>query len=216
MPKVVAFIPIKLNNQRLPGKNTMQLGDKALCQYIFETVLKVDNIDETYVFCSDEEICKYIPQGINYLKRTKDLDSDTTKSTDIISAFINCIEADVYALMHVTQPFLKKESIENTIDKVLHGGHDSAFVAHEIKEFAWYNGMPLNYNMSNVVRTQELEPVYTEGELYVFQRNVFLNKSRRIGDSPYIYPITQKENICIDTLDDFRMAEIALKMEDLN
>ena len=36
--KVVSFIPIKLNNQRLPGKNTMELAGRPTCDYIFETI----------------------------------------------------------------------------------------------------------------------------------------------------------------------------------
>ena len=35
--KVASFIPIKLNNQRLPGKNTLPLGKKPMCEYIFMT-----------------------------------------------------------------------------------------------------------------------------------------------------------------------------------
>lgn len=44
--KVVSFIPIKLNNQRLPGKNTMELAGRPTCDYIFETISQVDTIDE--------------------------------------------------------------------------------------------------------------------------------------------------------------------------
>ena len=47
--KVVSFIPIKLNNQRLPGKNLMDLNGKPMCDYIFQTVKQVRNIDEKYV-----------------------------------------------------------------------------------------------------------------------------------------------------------------------
>ena len=82
MKKVVAIIPIKLHNQRLPGKNIKPLGDKVLCQYLFETVKSVINIEETYVFCSDEAITQYIPTGIKFLKRPSELDEDMVKSTD--------------------------------------------------------------------------------------------------------------------------------------
>ena len=58
--KVVLFIPIKLNNQRLPGKNLMDLNGKPMCDYIFQTVKQVSNIDEKYVYCSDEKIQNYI------------------------------------------------------------------------------------------------------------------------------------------------------------
>ena len=54
--KVVSFIPIKLNNQRLPGKNTMMLNGRPMCDYLFETISEVDTIDEKYIYCSDEAI----------------------------------------------------------------------------------------------------------------------------------------------------------------
>ena len=56
MEKVVSFIPIKLNNQRLPGKNLMDLAGRPLCDYIFHTISQVDTIAEKYVYCSDERI----------------------------------------------------------------------------------------------------------------------------------------------------------------
>ena len=212
MDKVVGMIPIKLRNQRLPGKNIKQLGNKALCEYLFETVRNVSNLDKVYVFCSDESICKYIPKGVNFLQRPAELDADTIKSRDILNAFINTIKADVYALMHVTQPFLRAESIQTVISKVVEDDYDSAFTAHEIREFTWFKGKTLNYSLTDVVRTQELEPVYTEGELFVFKREVFTKMGRRIGDKPYIYPISWKENVCIDDINDFQLAEAVVAL----
>lgn len=216
MKKVVAMIPIKLNNQRLPGKNIKRLGDKRLCQYLFETVRKVENIDEVYVFCSDLSIKQYMPNEIKFLKRSNELDADTIRSKDIIQKFIEVIDADIYALMHVTQPFIKVETIRNAIDKVKKEGYDSAFAARPIKEFAWYNGKPINYKLTDVVRTQELEPVYIEGELFVFEKNVFVESGCRIGDKPWIQPISWKESVCIDEMEDFEMAEAIINLEKNN
>lgn len=212
MKKVVGLIPIKLRNQRLPGKNTKKLGDKVLCEYLLDTVRNVQNIDEVYVYCSNEEICQYIPPEIKFLKRSKELDSDSTKSKDIIGSFIDEIDADIYALMHVTQPFISEDSICKSVDKVINGDYDSAFTAHEIREFTWYNGKPLNYCFDNVVRTQELEPVYTEGELFVFEKHVFTDLGRRIGNNPYIHPISWRENVCIDDINDFQLAEAVVSL----
>ena len=47
--KVASFIPIKLNNQRLPGKNTLPLGRKITCEYIFDTINQIDLIDEKFI-----------------------------------------------------------------------------------------------------------------------------------------------------------------------
>ena len=39
--RIVAIMPIKLKNERCPGKNTRQLGDKPLLQY------ELDSLKET-------------------------------------------------------------------------------------------------------------------------------------------------------------------------
>lgn len=216
MKKTVAVIPIKLCNTRLPGKNIKILGDKALCKYLFDTVQCVDVIDEIYVYCSDESLKDYMPEGIRFLKRSKELDSDSIKSKDILESFINEVDADIYALLHVTQPFITAETIKSSILKVREEDYDSAFAAFPIREFAWYDGSPINYCLTDVIRTQELKPVYVEGELYVFEKNVFTEKGRRIGDKPWIQEIEWKENICIDDIHDFEMAEAVIALERKN
>ena len=54
--KIVSFIPVKLNNQRLPGKNMVLLKGCPTCNYIFKTISKVDINNEKYLHSSDEAI----------------------------------------------------------------------------------------------------------------------------------------------------------------
>ena len=74
--KVVAFVPIKLNSQRLANKNILPLGDQSLCWYVFNNLLRIDKIDEVYVFCSDEKVMNYLPKGVKFLKRDSYLDGE--------------------------------------------------------------------------------------------------------------------------------------------
>ena len=74
MPKIVAVMPIKMNNERLPGKNTKILGKKHLLQYQLEVLLQIRELGSINVYCSNEEICKYLPNGINFIKRPSYLD----------------------------------------------------------------------------------------------------------------------------------------------
>ena len=136
--KIVSFIPIKLNNQRLPGKNLLPLDGKPMCSYIFDVVNQIDEIDEKYVYCSDESIKKYIPEGISILKRDSYLDGFQIKGLEIIEVFLKDIKADVYVLTHVTQPFTRPDSIREALEKVVSGEYDSAFSALEIKDYCWY------------------------------------------------------------------------------
>ena len=73
--KTIAFVPIKMNNERLPGKNIKKFSNgRPLISYILETLKLVEGLDEIYVYCSDPEIKKYLPDGVRYLKRDTYLD----------------------------------------------------------------------------------------------------------------------------------------------
>ncbi len=206
--KVALFIPIKLNNQRLPGKNTMELEGRPVCDYLFQTVAGIDEIHEKYVYCSDEAIKAYMPDSLTFLKRDKALDDYLVKGLDIIEAFVNDVDADIYVLTHVTQPFTKADSIRNALSKVVSGEYDSAFSAVALQDYMWYQGKPFNYDLTDIVRTQELEPVYMEtGAFFIFRREVFTKLHRRIGENPYIYEIDQFEAVDIDTREDFEFAK---------
>lgn len=206
--KVVLFIPIKLNNQRLPGKNLMDLCGRPMCDYIFETVSRVSNVDEKYVYCSDETILPYIPKGIKLKKRDVCLDGYKVKGLQIIDRFIQDVDADIYILTHVTQPFTKPESLEKAVDMVVSGAYDSAFSAVEIKDYCWYKGKPLNYDMKDIATTQNLEPIYMEtGAFFIFTKEMYKRLHQRIGEKPYMHIVDSFEAVDVDTLDDFHMAE---------
>lgn len=207
--KIVSFIPIKLNNQRLPGKNLKDLNGRPLCDYIFETIKQVEEIDETYVYCSDEKICEYIPEGLTFLKRDSALDGPEVKGLEIIDRFVRDVDADIYVLTHVTQPFTKSESIEKGLKAVISGEYDSAFSCLKIQDYCWYQGTPFNYDMKDIVTTQNLEPIYMEtGAFFIFTKDVFTKLHQRIGEKPYMCVIDQLEAVDIDEAEDFEFAQV--------
>ena len=206
--RVVAFVPIKLNNQRLPGKNTKYLNGRPLCQYMFETLSNVRRLDERYAYCSDEAIAPYIPEGIELLKRDPYLDGFQVKGLEIIARFVQDVDADVYVLAHVTQPFTKPSSIERGLEKVLSGEYDSAFSAVKFQDYFWQDGKPINYDPKDIVRTQDLDPIFMEvGSFFIFRKEVFTKLGQRIGEKPYICEVDQFEAVDIDTAEDFEFAE---------
>jgi CMP-N-acetylneuraminic acid synthetase len=135
--KVVALVPIKLNSERLPNKNIKKFhnGRPLNIYYILNTLIKIKTIDEVYVYCSDEEIKKYIPIGIKYLKRNKKLDTSETKINEVLSAFAEDVEADVYVMTHATSPFIKAESIEKGLSSVIDDDYDSALAVKKTRVF---------------------------------------------------------------------------------
>lgn len=206
--KVVAYVPIKLNNERIPGKNIKRFDDGTpLCTFMFNTISNVKGIDEVYCFCSNEEIKNYLPEKMNFLKRSAELDTSSTQCHDIIRAFLELVEADVVVLAHVTCPFVKKESIEKCIEMVVSGDYDSAFTVASVREFLWENNKPLNFNPEFAVRTQELPQIYKESiGCYVFTKEVFMNGNRKVGYKPYLCEVDAYEAIDIDYPEDFQIA----------
>ena len=90
--KVVAFVPIRLNSKRVVGKNLKMLGGKPLMCYILDTLANIKKIDEVYVYCSQESIKEYLPEGVKFLKRPEYLDRDETLGKEIYEEFTKTIE----------------------------------------------------------------------------------------------------------------------------
>lgn len=206
--KTVAFVPIRLNSKRVEGKNLRMLAGKPLLQYILGTLTEVENIDEVYCFCSAPEVQQYLPQGVRWLQREAELDSDSTLGKDIYESFVSKKDADVYVLAHATSPFIKAHTIATAVGKVQSGEYDSAFSAERIQTFAWYGGRPLNYDLKHVPRTQDIEPVFVEtSAFFVFGREVWTDLGQRIGEHPYVAEVDRIEGVDIDWPEDFDFAE---------
>lgn len=206
--KTVAFVPIRLNSRRVEGKNMRLLGGRPLMTYILDTLRDCERIDETYVYCSDPDIARHLPDGVKFLRRDPALDSDSTLGEEIYDAFTREVDADIYVLAHATSPFIRRATVDDAVARVGSGEYDSAFSAERIQTFAWYEGRTLNYSPERVPRTQDLEPVFVEtSAFFVFRREVWRDMRRRIGLRPYMAVTDRIESMDIDYPDDFRLAE---------
>jgi CMP-N-acetylneuraminic acid synthetase len=212
--RVVAFVPIRLNSKRVIGKNLKLLGGKPLLKHVLETLVKISSIDNIYVYCSSEEIKQYLPEKVKFLKRDTRLDQDETLGSEIYDSFIQEIDSTIYVLVHTTSPFIKAETIEESISQVLYNGFDSAFSAEKIQTFCWYKGVPLNYKLDNIPRTQTIEPIYIEtSAFYIFKKELWQKYKRRIGFKPYISILNKIEGVDIDTNQDFEFASLIFDLK---
>ncbi|MCM1089541.1 MAG: acylneuraminate cytidylyltransferase family protein [Muribaculum sp.] len=214
--KVVAFITIKMNSVRLPHKNILPLGAHPLSWHICNTLLRCETIDEIYIYCSDEEIMKYVPQDdrLIFLRREKWLDGDNIRAQDTYTAFTNDVDADIYVAALTTAPFITKNSLDTAVSMVKNEGYDSAFAAKKLQTFAWYKGEPLNYDPALIPRTQDIEPIIVETSgFFVFKKEIWKQHKRRIGFNPYIKYIDDIEAVDIDTEEDFKFAEKLISLK---
>ena len=177
--KVAAVVPMKLNNRRLPQKNTRPFTNgRPLCWYILSTLLEVEAIEKVYVYCSNPSIQEYLPQGVEYLRRGEDLDQDSTKMNEVLARFAGEVPADVYVMTHTTAPFVRKESIEKGLEAVLSGAYDSAFAVKELRD-----------------------------GFYIYRQQVITQLGRRIGEKPKLVTVSEVESVDIDEAEDFLIAD---------
>ena len=212
--KIVAIMPIKLKNERCPGKNIRLLGKKPLLQYELDSLKETNLCDSINVFCSDEAVVPYLPEKVKFIKRSARLDLPTSNFTQIFENFMEIMEADIYVYAHATAPFVTVETMKQCIEAVKSGGYDSAFCARKLQDFLWKKGEPLNFNGDDLPRTQDLEPIYQETSgIYVFKKEVFEKYRRRIGKKPFIKEVSFKEAVDIDTGDDFDLAQSLVDLD---
>lgn len=211
--KTVAIIPIKLDSKRIPGKNTKKFFDGTpLMSFIQRTCLQAKNIDEVYIYCSDDAVKPYVLDGVKYLKRPKYLDGDSINANDFIKEFMKTVDADIYVNAHTTSPFAKTSTIEELVDKVSSGKYDSAFCAESFRTFMWKDEKPLNFDPDHFPRTQDLPSIYGETSIaYVFTKESFLKHNRRLGMNPYIKEVGKIEAMDIDYPEDFEIANAVYK-----
>ena len=211
--KIVAIMPVKLNNERLPGKNTKMLGDKPLIQYSLESLEQVEELDEIYVFCSDPSIKAYLTPKVKFLQRPARLDEPTSNFTQIFETFMKQIDADIYLYAHATAPYVTADTIRKVIQNVAEGGYDSSFTAEKIQDFLWMDNKPLNFDAANVPRSQDIPPIYRETSgVYAYTKEVFEKYRRRIGVHVYPVEVDKKESIDINYPEDFKLAELYLNV----
>lgn len=213
--KIAAMIPIKTNNERLKGKNTKEFFDGTpLIHFIQKALLMSSHIDDIYVFCSDERIKKYLLPNVVFLKRSKELDRDSATPQMIMDEFIDKIDADIYCISHATAPFTNPKKIDLCIEKVNNGEYSSAFIGCNLYSLLWKDGQPLNFNNSNIPRTQDLEKIYKEvSSCYIFKKDLYKKFKCRTYINPYICEASKIEAIDIDTMEDFIIANAVYKYQ---
>jgi CMP-N-acetylneuraminic acid synthetase len=213
--KIHAIIPLKHNSQRVPGKNFRLFCGKPLFFWIIKTLYNCDIIRSITIITDsiivNDSILTYYPK-INIIQRPVELCGDDISVNLLIDDCLQKIDGDFFLQTHVTNPCLKPSTIINAIHMYfnLFNQYDSCFSVNKFySRFYDENFIPINHDITKLVQTQDLPPVYEDNScFYIFSRNTFSKYSRRIGIKPLLFPVPRLESLDIDTEDDFNLAEL--------
>ena len=221
--KIVALLPMKGNSERVPNKNLKDFCGKPLYHRVMNTLLSSNYIDKVAVN-TDSDVIKndlkeHFGDNVVVVNRPIEIIGDFVSMNKIIKCDINSIEADFYLQTHSTNPLLKKKSLDKAIEKMISlmesKEFDSIFSVTKLQTRLYKaNGEPFNHDPSELLRTQDLEPLYEENSnFYIFTKESFFNSGeKRIGLKPFMFEIDKIEAVDIDEPQDFIIAESLYKL----
>jgi CMP-N-acetylneuraminic acid synthetase len=131
---------------------------------------------------------------------------------DIIAYDLSKIEDNHFLQTHSTNPLLTRETLERAIKEYFNTlpEYDSLFSVSKIQSrFYWVSGEPVNHNPQELLRTQDLPPLFEENSnFYMFSKKSFADAGgARIGLKPQMFEINKLEAVDIDEPEDWEIAE---------
>ena len=133
--KVVAFLPVKHNSERIESKNTKLLDGKPLFIHTLEKLNLCEEIDEIYLDTESDEILE-IASEVNHLplKRAPELATNKTDGHQLFYNAARQVDADLYVQILCTSPFISAATIDKAIkDLKTDASFDSAVLIRKEK-----------------------------------------------------------------------------------
>ena len=211
---------MKGHSERVPLKNLRDFHGKPLYHAVLNTLLSSDKIDEVIVNTDCENITRDIEANfksrVTIRIRPEEIRGDFVSMNKIIEDDLDHSEGTVYLQTHSTNPLLKVSSINKALDRMLalKGEKDSVFSVTKIQtRFYDQEGKAINHNPKELIRTQDLPPIFEENScFFIFTKESFADSNKQIiGVNPEMFEIDKIEAIDIDTMEDFILAEAIYK-----
>ena len=215
---------MKANSERVPNKNFKLIGGKPLYYWILETLFAIDIIDRVIVNTdADQELFSNFVKNKKLVLRSRkpNLCGDMVSMNKIIEDDILSDEGNNFLMTHTTNPLISMKTLRNAIDIFMtrdKNQYDSLYSTTKFQGRFYYDGsVPINHNPNELLRTQDLPPVYLENScLYLFEKSSFLETKTRIGKKPILFETPQLESVDIDTENDWYLANLLIRDKSQN
>jgi len=218
---ITALLPMKANSERVPNKNFKNIAGKPLFDWMLSTLCSLEIIDRVIINtdANQDVFSAFLDNDKIVLReRSPDLCGDMVSMNKIIEDDILSDRNNIFLMTHTTNPLISRETFKKAIeifiqrDKSL---YDSLFSTTKFQGRFYYEGsVAINHNPDELLRTQDLAPVYLENScLYLFEKDTFLQTKTRIGKKPILFVTPQLESVDIDTEDDWLVASLLLSQK---
>lgn len=210
---VVAFVPMRHDSERVPGKNYRPFAGRPLFHHIVGALLDCPEVVRIVIDTDSPTVadqCAAHFPSVRVIDRPRRLRGGDVPMTEVLRHAAAAVDSPWYLQTHATSPLLRAATIsaglrtlENSLDR-----HDSLMSVTRLQTRLYdAGGRPLNHDPGVLLRTQDLPPVFEENSgLYVFTREQIAD-GRRFGARPLLFEIDPIEAVDIDEESDFTLAE---------
>ena len=208
------LLPMKGHSERIPDKNMKLFMGNPLYHSILNELLKSKYLKKVYIDTDSKHISDDVNQffpEVSIIDRPAELCGDNVSMNKIIEHDLKITNEELFLQTHSTNPLLRVKTIDSAIEFFLNnkGRYDSVFSVNKLQSrLYWSDGKAINHNPDELLRTQDLPPVFQENSnFYIFTKGSFKEAgNKRIGKSPYMFEVPILESFDIDTKEDFDMA----------
>ncbi len=210
-------------SERVPSKNLRLLSGKPLYHHMMTTVLQSPYVDGVTVNTDSHKIAEDVmasfPSQTTIIERPPEIQGDFVSMNMIIEHDLSQVDGEHFLQTHCTNPLIRIATLNRIVEtyfKVIQEGYDSVFTVNRFQaRFYDKDGNPVNHNPKEMLRTQDLPPLFKENSnLFIFSRKSFEASGSRIGKKPFMYEMSLLESVDIDTEEDFHLAEILMRFHE--
>ena len=222
----LCIIPARGGSKRISRKNIKNFLGKPIIAYSIEAALKSNLFDEVMVSTDDDEIAKIAKEygaEVPFLRSEKNAD-DYATTIDVINEVIllykkNGKTFERACCIYATAPFVTNESLIKAYQILVDNKFDTVFPVMEFS-FPIQRALKINDDKMELfqpkhlnTRSQDLEKAYHDvGQFYWFDTEIILLKGKLWTDNTGVIIIKESEGQDIDTIADWRLAEIKYRI----
>lgn len=224
--KSIAIITARGGSKRIPRKNIKEFMGKPMLAYAIEAAKRSGIFNTVMVSTDDEEIaavakdfCAEVP-----FMRSAETASDYATTYDVLEEVLTeykklNIDFDMVCCIYPCVPFLTADSLHKAYNQMLSDSNDAVMpVCKYPVPIEW--AMTINEGIlmpndrdAQLIRSQDLVPKYYDvGMFYFCKTSALLEHKTLIPPNTGAYIIDETECQDIDTLEDWKTAELKYKI----
>jgi CMP-N,N'-diacetyllegionaminic acid synthase len=209
--KIKALIAVRSGSIRVKNKNIRPFADTNLLELKINQLKRLTNLDGIVVNSNDNEMLGIATKlKCETIKRDEIYATNTVSMSDVYKNMAENFPGEVIAYINVTNPLITDKTLFETIEtyKKLMDEFDSINTAHQIKEFLFKDNKPINYDLKNQPRSQDLPNILALNfACNLISKKKMIMCKNVVGENPFIYEINSIEATDIDNEIDFEFAE---------